>query len=101
MGAQKGHPGAPTDRGRSNTDTQNAGATPGGTRAGTADKEEGCRSGNQDREPEWRGWESVRMGGSDNKGDGLASQLLGARAPLLYRHQVWGVSGSPDRLFAQ
>ena len=26
------------------------------------------RRGNQDREPEWRGWESVRMGGSDNKG---------------------------------
>ena len=30
VGAQKGHPGAPTDRGRSNTDTQNTGATPGG-----------------------------------------------------------------------
>ena len=29
-------------------------------------------SGN--REPEWSGWRSVRMGGSDNKGDGLASQ---------------------------
>ena len=28
-------------RGRSNTATQNAGATPGGTRASTADKEEG------------------------------------------------------------
>ena len=35
------HPGAPTDRGRSNTDTQNAGATPRGTSASTADKEEG------------------------------------------------------------
>ena len=35
------------------------------------------RRGNQNsgnREPGWRGWESVRMGGSDNKGDGLASQ---------------------------
>ena len=40
-GARQGHPGAPTNRGRSNTDTQNAGATPGGTRASTADKEEG------------------------------------------------------------
>ena len=40
-GARQGHPGAPTDRGRSNTDTQNAGATPGGTRASTANKEEG------------------------------------------------------------
>ena len=35
-----GDPGAPTDRGRSNTDTQNAGATLGGTRASTAYKEE-------------------------------------------------------------
>ena len=47
-GARHGHPGAPPDRGRSNphrgrsnTDTQNAGATPRGTRASTADKEEG------------------------------------------------------------
>ena len=39
-GAQQRHPGAPTDRGRSNTDTQNAGATPRGTRASTSDKEE-------------------------------------------------------------
>ena len=42
------------------------------------------RRGNQNsgnREPEWSGWQSVRMGGSDNKGDGLASQPLpGARA---------------------
>ena len=41
MGARKGHSGAPKDRGRSNIDTQNAGATPGGTRASTAEKEEG------------------------------------------------------------
>ena len=40
-GAQHGHPAAPPDRGRSNTDTQNTGATPRGTRAGTPDKEEG------------------------------------------------------------
>ena len=40
-GARQGHPGAPTDGGRSNTDTQNAGATPEGTRAGTPDKEGG------------------------------------------------------------
>ena len=40
-GARQGHPGAPTDRGGSNTDTQNAGATPGGTRVSTVDKEEG------------------------------------------------------------
>ena len=40
-GARRGHPGAPPDRGRSNTDTQNAGATPRGTRASTADYQEG------------------------------------------------------------
>ena len=40
-GARQGHPGAPTNRGRSNTETQNTGATPGGTRASTANKEEG------------------------------------------------------------
>ena len=62
--------------------------------------------GNQDsknREPEWRGWESVRMGGSDNKGDGLASQPYRYRVrgqPLLNRHEVGGVSRSPDGLFA-
>ena len=37
----RGHLRVPTNRGRSNTDTQNMGATPGGTRASTADKEEG------------------------------------------------------------
>ena len=56
-GARQGHQGAPTDRGRSNTDTQDAGATQGGTRASTPDKEEGhseageatstARTGNQ------------------------------------------------------
>ena len=65
------------------------------------------RRGNQNsgnREPEWRGWESVRMGGSDIKGDGLASQPRRYRVPgqpLLNRHQVGGVSRSPDGLFAQ
>ena len=104
------HPGAPTDRGRSNTGTQNTGATPGGTRASTADKEEGhsktgeatrtAGTGNQNG----RGWESVRMGGSDNKGDGLASQPRRYRVPgqpLLNWHQVGGVSRRPDGLFAQ
>ena len=50
------------------------------------------------------GWQSVRMGGSDNKGDGLASQPHRYRMPgqpLLNRHQVGGVSRSPDGLFAQ
>ena len=59
-------------------------------------------SGN--REPEWSVWWSVRMGGSDNKGDGLASQPRRYRVPgqpLLNRHQVGGVSRSPNGLFAQ
>ena len=44
------------------------------------------------------------MGGSDNKGDGLASQLCRYRVPgqpLLNQHQVGGVSRSRDGLFAQ
>ena len=44
------------------------------------------------------------MRGSDNKGDGLASQPRRYRVPgqpLLNRHQVGGVSRSPDGLFAQ
>ena len=56
------------------------------------------------REPEWSKWWSVRMGGSDNKGDGLASHPRRYRVPgqpLLNRHQVGGVSRSPDGLFAQ
>ena len=63
--------------------------------------------GNQNsrnREPEWSGWQSVRMGGSDSKEDGLASQPCRYRVPgqpLLNRHQVGGVSRSPDGLFAQ
>ena len=65
------------------------------------------RRGNQNsgnRKPEWSGWQSVRMGGSDNKGDGLASQprrYWVPGQPLLNRHQVGGVSRSPDGLFAQ
>ena len=55
------------------------------------------RRGNQNsgnREAEWSGWQSVRMGGSDNKGDGLASQPRRYRVP-------GHVSRSPDGLFAQ
>ena len=56
------------------------------------------------REPEWSKWWGVRMGGSGNKGDGLASQPRRYRVPgqpLLNQHQVGGVSRSPDGLFAQ
>ena len=57
------------------------------------------RRGNQNsgnREPEWSGWESVRMGGSDDKGDGSASQPRRYRVPgqpLLNRRNR---SGSPS-----
>ena len=63
-GARQGHPGGPTDRGRSNTDTQNAGATPGGTRASTADKEEG--------HSEAREATRTAETGNQNGGDGRA-----------------------------
>ena len=46
----------------------------------------------------------MRMGGSDNKGDGLASQPRRYRVqgqPVLNRHQVGGVSRSLEGLFAQ
>ena len=59
------------------------------------------RRGNQNsgnREPEWSGWWSVRMGGSDNKGP---RRYRVPGQPLLNRHQVGGVSRSPDGLFAQ
>ena len=58
----------------------------------------------RERLPEWSGWQSGHMGGSDNKGDGLASQPRRYRVlgqPLLNQHQVGGVSRSPDGLFAQ
>ena len=46
----------------------------------------------------------MHMGGSDNTGEGLASQHHRYRVqgqPLLNRHQVGGVSRSPDGLFAR
>ena len=46
----------------------------------------------------------MHIGGSDNTGDGLASQPCRYRVPgqpLLNRHQVGGVSRSPDGLFVQ
>ena len=46
----------------------------------------------------------MRMGGSDNKGGGLASQPRRYRVPgqpLLNRHQVGGVSRSLDGLLVQ
>ena len=107
VGVRKGHPGAPTDRGRSNTDTQNAGATPGGTRASTADKEEGHS----------KVGEATRTAGTGNQngGDGRACAWEAATtqgmawpaSPVatgcqgFNQHQVGGVSRSPDGLFVQ
>ena len=110
MGAQKGHSGAPTDRGEEqHRHTERGSHTKRGegehSRQGGGAQQ--GRRGNQNsgnREPEWSGWESVRMGGSDNKGDGLASQPCRYRVPgqpLLNRHQVGGFSRSPDGLFTQ
>ena len=65
------------------------------------------RRGNQNsgnREPEWSGWQSVRMGGSDNKGmawpaSPVATRCQGNACSTGIR---WGVvSRSPDGLFAQ
>ena len=94
---QQGHPGAPTDRGRSDTDAQNAGATPRGTRASTADKEEGHSEAGE--APRTAGI------GNQNGGDGRACAGEAATTkgmawpaspvatwcqgqPLLNRHQV-------------
>ena len=47
---------------------------------------------------EWSGWESMCMGGSDGKGDGLASQPRRYQVPgrpLLNRHQVGGCLPQP------
>ena len=55
------------------------------------------RRGNQNsgnREPEWRGWESVRMGGSHNKWDGLAASPVatGCQGNPCSTGIRWGVS---------
>ena len=94
--------------GRSNTDTQNAGATPGGTRAGATNKEEGHSKAR----------EATRTAGTGNQklADGRACAWEAATTkgmasqprrywvpgqPLLNRHQVGGVFRSPYGLFAQ
>ena len=63
-------------------------------RAQQARRRDAARQERQPRqEPEWRGWESVRMGGSDNKRDGLASQPRRYQVPgqpLLNQHPGGG-----------
>ena len=103
-GARQGHPGAPTDRGRSNTDHRTR--EPHQEGQGRAQQTRRRGTARQERQPEQReqGTRMEGMGGSDNKGDGLASQprrYRGPGQPLLNRHQVGGVSRSPDGLFAQ
>ena len=49
----------------------------------------GGNQNSRNKKPERRGWESMRMGGRDNTGDGLASQPCRYRVlgqPLLNRH---------------
>ena len=96
--------------GRSNTDTQNAGATPRGTRAGTADKEEGHSKAGEATRTAGTGnqnggdggacaWEVATIKGMAWPASPVATGCQGQ--PLLNRHQVGGVSRSPDGLFAQ
>ena len=92
MGTRKGHPRAPKDRGRSNTDTQNAGATPGGTRASTADKEEGHS----------KAGDATRTAGTGNQNgrDGRAcaweaATIKGMAWPASPVAQVPGCQGNP------
>ena len=87
MGAQKGHPRAPIHKGRSNTDTRDAGATPRGTRASAADKEEG-RS---------KEGEATRTG-NQNGGDGRACAWEAATTKgmaLLASPVATGCQGNP------
>ena len=108
-GARQGHPGAPTDRGRSNTDTQNAGATPGGTRASTANKEEGhgkageatrtAGIGNQNgADGRACAWEAATIKGMAWPASPVATGCQGNPAQPA---SGGGVSRSPDGLFAQ
>ena len=64
VGDGGGHRGAPTDRGGGNTAIQNAGATPGGTGASAADKEEGGSAAG--------GATRTAGTGNQNAGDGRA-----------------------------
>ena len=109
-GARHGHPAAPTDRGRSNTDTQNAGATPRGTRASTADKEEGhskageatgtAGTGNQNgADGRACAWEAATIKGMAWPANPVATGCQGN--PCATGIRVGGVSCSPDGLFAQ
>ena len=101
---QKGHPGAATHRGRSNTDTQNARATPVGTRVSTGDKEEGhSKAGEATRTRNQNGGEGRACAWATTKGMAgwPARRYRVPRQPLLNPHQVGGVSRSPDGLFVQ
>ena len=71
-GARQGHPGAPPDRGRSNTDTQNAGATPRGTRASTAGATpRGTRASTANKEEgHSKAGEATRTAGTGNQNGG-------------------------------
>ena len=64
-----------------NTSASRSGGGGGGKQGGGAQQGRRGNQNNGNREPERSGWQSVRMGGSDNKGDGLASQPRRYRVP--------------------
>ena len=97
VGAQKGHPGAPTDGGGA-TQTHRHTKRDEGKHSRQGGGAQQDRRGNQDGEPEWRRWKSVR-GAATTKG--MPRRYWVPGQPLLNRHQVGGVSRSPDGLFAQ
>ena len=109
----KGRPRSPTERGRGNTTTQDAGATSRGTRVSVGDKEEGGSEAREaartagtpgTRNQKVEDGRACAWGGSDNIGDGLASQTHRYQVPgqtVLNCHQVGVVSRSPNGLFAQ
>ena len=95
---------------RSNTDTQNAGATPGGTRASTADKEEGHSKAGEATRTAGTGnqnggagracaWEAVTTKGMAWPASPVPTGCQGNPCSTGIR---WGgVARSPDGLFAQ
>ena len=107
---RKGHPGVPTDSGRSNIDTHTT-REPHHEGQGRAQQTRRRGTARQERQPEQLE-QGTRMEGMGERAHGSQRQqrgwpgqpapsLPGARATLLNRHQVGGVSRSPDGLFAQ
>ena len=100
MGAHKGRPVAPTDRGRSNTATQNTEATPGGTRESAADKEEGGSEAGEAARTAGKGNQKVEDGRACAWGAATTQGMAWPARPIATRCQGnpcstgirWGVS---------